>query len=405
MDDGCGKTLDCGSCASGFACAASGSCVQVLQPGDVEWIYTEPGVLTAIAADTSSLFFLSPKLPNDTTIARISSDGTKAWSVTSPYPLRDIGAHPAADALVVAGFEDETPECGYGCPNQVTLRYSKAGSNPTLLATGTPHGSSYLLATSAAGSQIWARFLADREIIEVRHTDGNGFDVEIAWQPHVALDAAAFDAAGNVFLAGNTIGVWSYRNQSFGSGDHTERHPLLLKLSPTGEIIWGNTLTVSGRLFAVRVSGSDTPVALLEAEAAFTFANQPRNAAGELTVHVLVWAADGTERAAMADGPGFFREPFARHLAVDSSGNAFIAAPADGMLRVSKYGLSGPGSIGWSRTFAVSDSVDPYRPSFTGIEVIAGAPVISGTLSGTATFGSLTRTSNAESIYVVKLKP
>lgn len=197
-DDGCGHSLGCGVCASGFACSSTRSCVAT-QTGEcsVDGFCLEPGQLTTetllgvYAVDDETVWVVGE---NGTVLHRTASAGWKKLALPS-------GVEPHLDLYDVKGFEpgvvwmvgengtvlryDETPGKGW-------TRFTLPTATPTLLSV---FGSSSTDIYAAGGNTLL-------------HFDGNTWTSETSLA-NVNLRDGAVLPDGRVVLLSNFEGETS----------------------------------------------------------------------------------------------------------------------------------------------------------------------------------------------------
>jgi hypothetical protein len=272
-----------------------------------------------------------------------------------------------------------------------TVDFDPSAAVYNLTAAGSYDG--YVAKYSPAGRLLWARDLA-----------GSGQNYFYGW-------GVAADATGNVYVNGWFTGTASIGNTTLTSAGGED--VAVAKLDVSGTVLWARSFGGSGNEepggIAVDSAGNVYLAGFFEGTAAF--GGTTLTSAGGDDVFVAKLTSAGT--VSWAKRLGGSGRDWDYDLAVDRSGNVYLAGNFQGPAAFGGTTLTGAGSddvfvakltsagtVAWARQLGGSGSDWAARLALDG----AGSVYVTGAFQGTAAFGGMTLTSaGGQDGYVAKL--
>lgn len=406
LADGCGATLHCGACAAGKVCGSDAACHDAPAPGGTTaWVTVRPSAITGVSADAAGTLFIiggSEGPQYGSMIERIGADGSFGSSLSSVEWISNLLASPTRDQLLLAGADQSQA----APPNSLIRTANKALTAANSIVGGADVDSHRLLAASPTGRFAEYHGVASWGSFEVRNADGSlVFSLEL--ENKLRVHGAGFDTAGNAIFGGELQGQLVISGQTFGADGKST--PAVLKVSPTGALIWGRTVATTGGVVGLGVTSLGTAVALVRHSGAFSFAGSSSSHTAALSL--VVYESSGEERGATLVTTGETKRAF---LAVDPIGRAFVAhgPPTCDSTTVTKLNLAGAKE--WTRTLRGVSSCDQsgfggyggYDGSAsTDLTVSNHAAVLSGYFAQPVDFGMGPVTPNPKDGFLLKLRP
>ncbi|BDG09180.1 hypothetical protein [Anaeromyxobacter paludicola] len=354
------------------------------------------------------------------TLSRVADSGTttaQSWQLSGSL----VGGHlivGADDRLYLSEFSSAGLLLGSNPGNTVSavvVRLNADGSFGSVLDTCTQSDngcSAYLLAASADGDTIlqlldWSG--GGGTDIDLVRADGTILALFSTKNPSTPLYdsgcwAAAFDPQGNIVCGGATAnGKFVPLGQSGRAADGAVAQPVVVKLDPSGSVIWKQRLPVTGSVAGIGASALGTVVAsgFFRGSGQFGADRLDHGVAGtgDYAGFLVTYEQGGQERWARQ------LELPAGLLAVDPPGRAAVLS---GKLRVLSDGRSVisddssvryydlAGAFHWSR--AVPATV--YGIAIRDHDVLVG-----GNWTGSFDFGRGLTTSNDSDVFVLDIVP
>jgi hypothetical protein len=322
----------------------------------------------------------------DVFIAKTDSSGNFLWAKSAGGTASDIGTSIAVDnsgnSYITGKFN------GLASFGEAGLVSSQADTQ------GAPSDDVFVAKLSSSGTFLWVRKAGGMQVDQ-----GNSI---------------AVDASGNAYLTG-AIG---FGTASFGSTSLTHEslvEVFIAKVDASGNFLWarragGSDVDISYSI-TVDASGNAYTTGVFKNTA--TFGAISLTSAGFFDIFVLKMDPNGNFVWARRAGSGGFNDEGANSVAVDASGNSYIAGYFEGTATFGSTTLTGSGSLDvfvakldangsfvWAKAIggASSDSGNSIAVDGSGNAYIAGA------FQGTVTFGASTLTSAGGSdVFTAKM--
>lgn len=407
--DGCGGFLQCGACGAAQTCGGSGQanvCGAPLAPGGgkVLRVITGEGQVQGLASDGSShLYTLWSG-----TLAMRGGDLAPQWTRehAEEHLVAGPWRHPATGELFVSGFEID-PETGWPSKS-VRLKLDQEGSVPELVDWCSYPCRPDVMAFGAQRTFATLTGFSNGQLLSMHWSDGHrvwsvdasprAFEGTFPFQ----LDSLAFDAQGNLVVGGRTLSRFSFQGTPLGQNARTT--PVLLKLSPNGQLLWARELPGSdGAIVSLAVTRSGEVIAAGALSGRTSWGDTTLWSASapepEMAVGFLLMAdSNGTPRWARQLGP-LMSVP---KLALDPAGRIALAmGPARcGAAVVQERTLDG--DLLWSRELAPARCSEWIK--MTSIARVNGLVVVGGQLHGTADLGNGAPISGDETGFILSFE-
>jgi hypothetical protein len=379
VSDGCSAVLDCGGCPSGQACGASAVNQCATPPpawGTIQWVGLGNAwayrAVTANAAGTR--IFVGTAGQGEARLQALSADNTPLWSQATPIEVTRLSLSPNGLGVFATG----DPVQGLSQPER-TYRYNLDGSGARLmgsalrddcglLAAGTNNEQAALLSICGRDNQLYSR------------PDATWLFVP---DDNLRIWRVATDSQGNILAAGFTLGPTTLGDKHFGV--QGQQGLLVVKFNPQGGVMWAHELIPQGGNAApsdIAVSSLGTVVVAGSFHGLAHWANKDYDSANGGTF-LLTLEANGASRwlrqSQMVDAV----------MALDPSGRAFLVGKGGcaGGLLIEELNLAG-NALGTRLLGCGTDDL-----SATGAAALGHDLVLMGRYSGATDFGNGTRTS------------
>ncbi|EPX54975.1 hypothetical protein D187_009714 [Cystobacter fuscus DSM 2262] len=378
VSDGCAAVLDCGRCAAGQSCGASAANQCATPPpawGTISWVgLGGPLAYRSVTANPGGTrIFIGTASGGEDRLQALTADNTPVWFQPSEIEITQLRMSPDGLGVFATGY----PVRGMPRP-ELTYRYSLNGANVSLLgnsisddcglkAAGTNSGQVALLSTCAFYTTLRLRPSATWE-----------FEPEDTFR----MWRVAVDGQGNILVAGYTTGPTALGDKHFGA--QGQRGLLVVKFNPQGGVVWAHELIPEGGEAlpsAIAVSSLGTVVVAGTFQGIAHWASKDYDSANGATF-LLTLEANGASRwlrqSRVADAV----------MALDPSGRAFLAgraADCAGGIRIEEINLAGD-PLGTKR-LGCGGNLAARDAAALGHDL-----VLLGAYSGANDFGNGTRT-------------
>jgi hypothetical protein len=273
-----------------------------------------------------------------------------------------------------------------------TVDFDPSSNVQALTSAGNYDG--YVAKYSPTGGLIWVR-----QLVSSGSDSCDGYGV-------------AVDGSGNVYVSGDfsgtaTLGGTTLTNPTGYAG-------FAAKLDPAGTVLWARALALGndgGDAYRLAPDGAGNVYAIGDFQGTVSFGGTTLTSAGGYDVYVAKLTSAGTVAWAKRLGGG--GQDYVYGLALDRSGNVYVAGDFQGtaifgtfsLTTTGSYGafvarLDGSGTVKWARGLTGSGEVDGYGLALDG----SGNVYVAGPFTGTAQFGASTLTSaGSYDVFVAKL--
>ena len=392
ISDGCGGTLQCGTCSPGQTCgaAAANVCGAVQPPaGPTAWVDTFSGApVTALGTDGASRAAIALGGQGGNAVAEVDGTGQVLWTQPDRNDFFFATVSPATGELLFSG---STPSSS-GPGAALLERFSADGASRSSVATGTDVSQFGPLASGAPGDVAWVAQVPSHSDLVVLHPDGARLDVAQSAALPVAFVAVALGDGGELAAVGQVKQPFAAAGQTVGIG------PAMLKLDRSGNLLWARPVPLEGTFYAVGTTHLGTVVGLGQFSGSAAWGGRTLSSSSP-TWAVFVAESDGQPRL-------FIELPaadasFRWSLAVDPAGQLVAAAvlPSCAGLGVRRYDLAG--DLLWTRSFV--SSACGIQPA--GIDMLGSSAVLGGSFSGTVDFGKGPVQAGTTDGFLIELGP
>lgn len=397
--DGCGGTVNCGTCgnggtcnAMGYCCGATGSatdpCGAPLHAGGaVDFAVITQGLenegFTAVDSDFLGNMFVLRLADNRTFLERYDESNI-SYSVDLKSRAGTLIVAPTLDRLYISTASTARSLVR----DERELQFSKAG---TELSSQNFVGDRARLLLGVGYNGVKAFADIDSELVVADPTDKEIFSFD---ELPVQFFDVAFDIDGNVYAVGKTRQAFELNSIQYGNGV-----PFMVKLNKGGVMQWARQINVPGSFNDVGVTANGYAVVGGTFRGGFTWGATVLESREDDSGMVLGFKPDGSEWYAYAAG---LVEGFPR-VSMDQSGTAFVGLDRRDCGAMEVAALNFKGELAWRKSF---DNPGCTRSSrLTGIAAVRGVPAISGILTGKMNFGTGQELDpNANHGFLIKFK-
>jgi hypothetical protein len=395
LADGCGGTLQCGTCLADHTCGGAGLpnvCSAHTDSGSVEWLRTFPRIVSGLATDPRGDIFLLYQTGDGAALSRVDQGGQFLWSqpgFSSFVSLSGLSVAPTTGKLYTWGWRYD--ESGPG--GAIAYGFDASGTQPRVIGQCGDECGLGPYFEDAAGNRLESHRTSNGSGVYYSRPDGTGWSLQ-HWASFPSQSPtpfsyaeAVFDSEGQVLVAASLEGKATFQGRTFGAEGQIAL--VVLKFSSQGQLRWAREFPVThGRLAQLGVSSSGRVVVQGEFLGSLTWPGGVLTASKTGDGFLMSLDADGKSEWIQLLPPN----PYHRYmLAVAPSGRSAVISermdpttPHRTLMHARVYDPEG--NVRWSQTWPSAESSG--RVSFRGVAWSGQELVLGGNFNGTVDFGT-----------------